>query len=85
MGRVCDGEPKTLELRYAVRQDRLLDPPGLVDEAFEPLLPHLRVEDRADDAEREEEVVRLHPRMHVEREEEALLAERHRVSGRTSS
>ena len=71
-------EPVELEvpdLRNRPRKDRLLDAPGVLHETLEPLRAHLRVDDRPDDPEREEEILRARSRMDVEREEIALLAE----------
>ena len=78
--RRCRDRPDLVvpDLRERAREDRLLDPAGLLEKALEPLAPHLRIEDGADDPEGDQEVVRGDARVDVEGEDEGAVAERDR-------
>src|ERR1019366_1598563 len=78
-------EPVKLEvphLRHRARKDRLLDAPGVLQKALQAPGAHLRIDDRPDDPERKEEVLLTGPRMDVEGEKIALLAEGDRREAR---
>src|ERR1019366_2596472 len=69
-------------LRHRARKDRLLDAPGVLRKAPQSLRAYLRIDDRPDDPERQEKVLRTGFRMDVERKEIPLLAEGDRREAR---